>query len=336
MIELNQHIEVLLLSNDCVIVPNLGGFVAHHVDARYDTSDGTYLPPLRSLGFNPSLKLNDHLLVQSYIETYDISYPEALRRIENEVEELKQHLENEGQYELSHLGVLSINDEGNYQFTPSESGIVSPALYGLSLFEMSPLAATEDASSATIIPLERKESEQRPVEVLHNETADETIVIRMSWLRNIAVVAAAVIMFFFVTPPINNSKQYSVQEGSIFPVMSNASTEENEDTLARDTTAVTQTAPEATTVQTKESTTTYAIVMASQTTRFHANQFIERLNKDGLTDAHISKMTNTDKVRVVYGNYNAQEDAYEALNKLRADNRNVFKDAWVLKLKSSD
>jgi glycosyltransferase involved in cell wall biosynthesis len=65
-------------------------------------------------------------------------------------------------------------------------------------------------------------------------------------------------------------------------------------------------------------------------------QIIERLNKDGLTDAHISKMTNTDKVRVVYGNYNAQEDAYEALNKLRADNRNVFKDAWVLKLKSSD
>ena len=32
MIELSQHIEVLLLENDCVIVPGLGGFVAHYTD----------------------------------------------------------------------------------------------------------------------------------------------------------------------------------------------------------------------------------------------------------------------------------------------------------------
>ena len=29
MIELAKHIEVLLLENDCVIVPGLGGFIAH-------------------------------------------------------------------------------------------------------------------------------------------------------------------------------------------------------------------------------------------------------------------------------------------------------------------
>ena len=40
MIELERHIEILLLSNDCVIVPNFGGFMAHHVDARYDDEDG--------------------------------------------------------------------------------------------------------------------------------------------------------------------------------------------------------------------------------------------------------------------------------------------------------
>ena len=33
MIELSQHIEVLLLENDCVIVPGLGGFVAHYTPA---------------------------------------------------------------------------------------------------------------------------------------------------------------------------------------------------------------------------------------------------------------------------------------------------------------
>ena len=85
--------------------------MAHHSDARYDESDMMFLPPLRTLGFNPQLKINDHLLVQSYIEAYDISYPEALRRIENEVEELKQHLESEGEYELTDLGTITLNDE---------------------------------------------------------------------------------------------------------------------------------------------------------------------------------------------------------------------------------
>ena len=131
MIEIDRHIEILLLSNDCVIVPGLGGFMAHHVEARYNEEEQRYLPPLRTLGFNPLLKLNDSLLAQSYIEAYDISYPEATRRIEEEVDELKQHLCNEGEYELKGIGTLRINDEGNYIFEPCEAGILTPDLYGL-------------------------------------------------------------------------------------------------------------------------------------------------------------------------------------------------------------
>ena len=335
MIELNQHIEVLLLSNDCVIVPNLGGFVAHHVNACFDAIDGTYLPPLRSLGFNPSLKLNDHLLVQSYIETYDISYPEALRRIENEVEELKQHLENEGKYELNNLGVLSINDEGKYQFAPCESGILSPELYGLSLFEMLPLATTEDASNAI-----EKRIEKSPERIL-NETEkiqddnEEAIVIRMSWVRNIAVVAAAVLMFFFVTPPVDNSKQYSVQEGSIFPVVNSSATESSEPAMTNETTAA-ETANEVAIEQKEENATTYSIVIASQTTRFHANLFVEKLSKAGFNDARITEMRNTEKVRIVYGSYSSEEEANGALRELRSASRSVFQDAWVLKTKKTD
>lgn len=40
--ELERHIEILLLSNDCVIVPDFGGFMAHHVDARYDGRDNMF------------------------------------------------------------------------------------------------------------------------------------------------------------------------------------------------------------------------------------------------------------------------------------------------------
>ena len=117
--------------------------MAHHVDAHYDEEENIFLPPLRTLGFNPLLKLNDSLLAQSYIEAYDISYPEATRRIEEEVNELKQHLRNKGVYELEDIGTLRLNDEGNYIFEPCEAGILTPTLYGLSSFEMKRTEAAE-------------------------------------------------------------------------------------------------------------------------------------------------------------------------------------------------
>ena len=148
MIEIERHIEILLLDNDCVIVPGLGGFTAHHVEARFDEADGVFVPPLRTLGFNAQLKINDSLLAQSYVEAYDISYPEALRKIESEVEELRQRLANDGYYELTDIGVLEINEDGNIEFTPCEAGILTPSLYGLSSFEMQPLAV-ETAETVT-------------------------------------------------------------------------------------------------------------------------------------------------------------------------------------------
>ena len=87
MIELERHIEILLLRNDCVIVPGLGGFIASHIPATYDERDCLFLPPQRTLGFNPKLNINDSLLVQSYTEAYDISYPDAQNRISGEVNE---------------------------------------------------------------------------------------------------------------------------------------------------------------------------------------------------------------------------------------------------------
>ena len=92
--------------------------MAHYIEARFDESDNTFVPPLRTLGFNQNLTMNDSLLVQSYIECYDVSYPEALRRIEGEVDELRQHLQAEGHYELNDIGTLSLNAEGNMEFHP--------------------------------------------------------------------------------------------------------------------------------------------------------------------------------------------------------------------------
>ena len=223
------------MSNDCVIVPGFGGFMAHHVDARYDGTDNMFLPPLRTVGFNPQLTMNDSLLVLSYVETYDMSYPEALRRIEDEVAEIRQTLENEGKYEVDNVGILSLNEDGNIEFEPYEAGILTPDFYGLGGFDMMPVAqltageeanankaatsktaapTTESKPNANLVempakPMQKEKEKEAAVNnsVFINddeeeETSAEFISIRKSWLRNLAAACIAIIAFFTISTPL--------------------------------------------------------------------------------------------------------------------------------------
>lgn len=283
--------------------------MTHHVEARYDDRDGSFLPPLRTLGFNPQLTLNDSLLVHSYIEAYDISYPEALRRIESEVNELRQHLETEGQYELNDLGVLSLNEEGNLQFEPCEAGILTPQFYGLGAFEMLPLeghGTEQDSAKLT------EEQDRKP--------ADHAIVIKMSWLRNVAAVAAAVISFLMIGSPVSNSTSNShVQQSAFIPI-------------------VTQERPSATLepIEAEEEVVeepagpVYSIVLASQITMKHAEDFVSILADEGYEDAHVNVNKNR-VVRVVYGSFASEADAQDELRQLRSANRH-FRQGWIMKI----
>ncbi len=225
MIELGRHIEILLLHNDCVIVPDFGGFVAYQIGSRYDEEDFTWLPPMRTLGFNPQLRLNDSLLVQSYVTAYDLSYPEALHRIENEVAALKEELANEGYFNFEDVGIISINTEGNYEFEPCEAGILSPDYYGLGGCQFPTLRDARTAPKAKAVELapaeiaveepvasQQDDETEAPAGAALLEFTDDdnnsdirTIRIRMSWVRNTVAVAAAIIAFFVMATPIANS-----------------------------------------------------------------------------------------------------------------------------------
>ena len=330
VIELERHIEILLLSNDCVIVPELGGFMAHYVEARYDAEDGTFLPPLRTLGFNPQLKMNDSLLVQSYIEAYDISYPEALRRIEAEVAEVRQHLDAKGEFELNDIGTLRLNEEGNLTFEPCEAGILTPSLYGLSSFEMQPLAVEEEPGVPQETTLDT---------VPESEGA---ITIKMSWLRNVAAVAAAVVAFLMIGAPISNSDITDVQQSAFIPISTSHATHHTEEAIVEDTTTqqvttdTLSTTIDAPAVQEEKveapkeapATPSYCIVLASQVSRKNATNFIDLLSEQGFNDARLME---TKFLRVVYGSYASEEEAQQSLKDLRSQSRH-FREAWVMKV----
>lgn len=364
MIELKRHIEILLLSNDCVIVPDFGGFMAHHVEAIYDGSNSMFLPPIRTIGFNPQLKINDSLLALSYVEAYDISYPEALNRIASEVAEVRQTLENEGKYVFSDLGTIRLNEDGNYSFEPCEAGILTPGLYGLGSFDMLPLAqlnaeenGNQEAEASEAVP-ENAKGEGKPNSIFapDEEVEDdkqpgaEVISIKKSWLRNIAAACIAVIAFFTVSTPLGTPsvQKSQIDTGMLTRIMPKelttpqepkvANQETKELKLAESTEAdkenaeTSKNAPEAGLAQDRElqtPTSYYSIVLASRVTKRNAAHYAEMLQDKGFKEAKV--LITNNNVKVIYGTYPSEAEAYSALNRLH-DNE-AFSDAWITQVK---
>lgn len=362
MIELERHIEILLLDCDCVIVPGFGGFVAHHRDARFDETDGMFLPPLRTLGFNAKLNMNDSLLVQSYVEAYDISYPEALARVETEVDELKQTLEKEGYYEFENLGSVSLNAVGGYTFEPCESGILTPELYGLAgvdlaecfsdrqadagcdapanVIEMQPVEAQR---KVTMAPMSTGTDNSASTKYVADEDTEKAIKIKVSVLRNAIAVACAVVAFFMIATPLNNglNKQgkmlSSFDGGALYSLLQQGETSssvvkapvhsKHVNVVSAVKTPVEQ--PKAIESQANEPVVTtkqpfYCIVMACRISKSNADSYAEKLRKEGLSDARVLEEK---PVKVVCGSYASEGEALSALNKLREDSS--YKDCWI-------
>ena len=324
VIELDRHIEILLLSNDCVIVPELGGFMAHHVEARYDEDDAMFLPPQRTLGFNPQLKLNDSLLVQSYVEAYDISYPEALRRIESEVAELRQHLDNDGFYEMNDLGQLFINREGKLEFAPCEAGILTPEFYGLSSFEIKPLVP------ATVDVVQAEHEKQATLLPLKPENAEITI--KMSWVRNAVAVAAALVAFLLMTKPVNEEVQTGLSMSQInLPIIQKETPKRPTVPVAEIEPAVVKAkepAPKAeqpAAVKPAVPAAKFCIVVASQVSKKGADEFVAKLQAQGYTSARVYLYNNVR--RVIIGSYQTEAQAYKALQDVHANQE--LAEAWV-------
>lgn len=210
MIELAQHIEALLLENDCVIVPGLGGFVAHYAPATRVEEENIFLPPTRIIGFNPQLKMNDGLLVQSYMSVYGTNFSDATKIVEREVDELIAALHEEGKVDLPNVGEVRYTIYNTFDFAPYDNKITTPYLYGLDAFEMQELSALEkpktEKETFSLVPTTTKK-EKRIFAIRFNR----------AYLTNAAAVAAVIILSFFFSTPIENTEVIEENYATLLP-----------------------------------------------------------------------------------------------------------------------
>ncbi len=313
--DLTRHIEILLLSNDCVVVPGLGAFLTHYVPARYDDIDGSFIPPMRTVGFNQRIQESDMLLAQSYVEAFDISYPEAVRRVEDDVEALRRQLEEKGQYQMHGIGTLSLNADGNVEFEPTEAGIITPSLYGLGSFQM-----------------ERLDFVQKSTEEHH-----------VNWRtvasvgRYVAAAAIAVVAFLFIPSPTNDGfrQPAHISQSSVIPSVLpshiNIAAKTTKLTVAPKSAATKAAKAKAKPAEAKvvEQPKPFTIVLASRITRKNGKEMVERLQKEGMRGVRLH--IGAANVKVVDGAFATRQEAVDSLNKLVQDKR--FADSWVMEIK---
>lgn len=140
MNEIIRHIEFLLVSHDCVIIPGFGAVLAHSLSARYDKSSDVLLPPSRTFSFNKSLNHNDGLLVSSIARSKGISFEAAASVVSVEVETMRRQLEIEGLLSLGLAGKL-VMSEGVMSFEPSSAASLSPEFMWLPSLRLTDVAA---------------------------------------------------------------------------------------------------------------------------------------------------------------------------------------------------
>lgn len=163
MQKVDKHISELLNEHDCVIVPDLGGFVANYASAKIHPVQHTFTPPSKNIVFNKNLKNNDGLLANHIVISENTNYPQALKYIQHFVVNTNEQLKKGTKVKIEEVGTLFLDVEKNIQFEPDETTNHLLDAFGLSRFQ-SPAIKRDNISKRIekefkdrdAIPAERK------------------------------------------------------------------------------------------------------------------------------------------------------------------------------------
>jgi cell division septation protein DedD len=128
----------LLLRHNCVIIPDLGGFVANRIPAYIDEEKGRVFPPSKQLTFNSRLIKNDGLLVAAWAQKEKISFEEAVESVKRETQSIQQKLRKGQSHTIENIGTLFISEEGRLNFRQDRFFNLLLDSYGLKSVEFIP------------------------------------------------------------------------------------------------------------------------------------------------------------------------------------------------------
>lgn len=177
------------MCHDCVVVPGLGSFMTNDEPARYDSVNQEFIPPRRSIGFNPEVRHNDAMLAGSISRLLKVSYEAARSRIDTEVSSLRYQLQLSGEVPFGRLGMLFRGENPEFPvFEPSSDSLPARRYDGLRPLAITPLKVETE-----------EETEERVAQAHHVVT----IPLPLKIVASVIVVMVALGILYSTTSLVN-------------------------------------------------------------------------------------------------------------------------------------
>jgi len=299
---LEHYISELLYLEDCIIVPDFGGFIVNDKSATINEKSGEITPPSKTILFNSQLVNNDGLLVSHIAKEENISHKESLTNVLAISKKLKNKLFETKILRIKKVGLLTIGSENNILFT-QEKGYN----YNLNSFGM------HSINSNTIDKKERIKNEiQNTVNVI-----EKNIISSNQMFLRAAAVAIPLILISFIS--INQEKNITTIYEKMSLIDFSFDKTDNKKSLEANDKAIINT----TVLPTINTELKYHIIIGS----FKEATNAKKLHAKLLSEKYDSQILNADfNSRVSISNFKRKEDAILALTNVKKN----YGSAWIL------
>ncbi len=201
--DIYKSVYNLIIDNDCVIIPNFGGFVANYCEAKIDIRNQEFYPPSKQIAFNEALRNNDGLLVNYICKIYKASWDEANASINRFVSDISNQLNSGVSVKFNKLGSFS-NISGNLVFTPKLEHNLLETSFGLNSFNFPLLKSDKQITNFTTSTNDNKRAKKSNLKpIIYSLTA-----------------AAAIAGFVFISVDFNNltNSSSNIETANILPI----------------------------------------------------------------------------------------------------------------------
>ena len=303
MKNLAQYIEELIIRHECVIVPNLGGFITYCDKAI--VRNNMFYAPTERIRFNSLLTYHDGLLAEAYMRDRNIGYSEALSAIATEVEQIKKSLNSGNTVLFGRIGALSLSAENNITLLNSNPKFL-PENIGLPVVHLKQLASAEPTNTITIsIP----------------QTSTNA-------LRYVASIAIIFLLTLFIPNQTNNNTQHaSISFDSLRSIKSieysEESVENSDESVENNSSVLT---PQSS-LEDNSSLNKYHLIIASLTSREDAEEYIA--NHTQFDRKQLQIIESKGKYRISAAGFNKYKDALQYMDSIRNDVP-IAQKAWIM------
>lgn len=168
-----SYVRELLYEQDCVVIPDFGGFIAHFLSAGFQTTNGGFQPPKKRIAFNEVLKFDDGLLSNYIAYRQQLTRSQSLELIALFVREIKDTLATKNNYYFEHVGIFTLNKEGKLLFEPSDNTNFFAEGYGLATLFLHP-SEVQQVEALQAIPVVEAELPENQEIVTHDEVHESS------------------------------------------------------------------------------------------------------------------------------------------------------------------